>query len=75
MAKDALTYQTICPGIEAGVADGYVFLKLATDRTKGSPSASGKMTITAKTARGFMDIPGAEGFRINLNAGYSNKGA
>ena len=70
MPKDAFTYQTICPGIEAAVQDGHVFLKLSLDKAAGRPSGSGKMVLTASTPGGFMEVPGTNGFKLNLNGGF-----
>lgn len=62
-------------GIEFAQDETHVFLKLPKDRAVGQPSASGKMTITSSSAGGWTDIPGTDGLRLNLNAGYSTKAA
>ena len=60
-------------GIDYAVEGGHVYLRLPTDRSQGQPSSTGKMVISSATANGWTDIPGTEGLRMNLNAGFRAK--
>lgn len=69
--KTEMTFAPVAGrGIEFAQDEKHVYLRLPKDKTLGKPSASGKMSIIASTANGWADIPGADGLRMNLNAGY-----
>jgi len=57
-------------GIDVAVEGDHVYLRLSTKRDGAQPSSTGKMLISAATANGWADIPGTEGLRMNLNAGF-----
>lgn len=60
-------------GCEAAIpGDGYAYLKIPATKDKARPSHSGKMVLTASTAS-FQSVPGSEGLRVNLSAGFSAK--
>lgn len=53
-------------GVELAKADGYVLLKIPTDRAGSQPSQSGKMDLVASTGGWIKDGD----FRLNVMAGY-----
>lgn len=73
MAKE-LNYVAFGRGLSAAVADGATFIRIDHNKANGVPSNSGKMSLVASTPGGFVDVPGTDGLRINLNAGYRSKG-
>ena len=64
-------FAQLCPGIATVAQDGFVYIRISTDKTKGRPSASGKMVLTGSTPGGFMEVPDTGGLRMNLSAGFS----
>lgn len=59
-------------GIETAVEGGFVFMRIPLDRAKATPSKSGKMMLAANSGS-FQTIPGADGMKANVSAGYSAK--
>lgn len=62
-------YEKLARGVEVAVEGKHVIVKIDTDKAKGEPSSSGKMTLTASTG-GFKEIDGTKGFRVSLMGGY-----
>lgn len=60
-------------GVEASVpGDGWAYLRVPATKDKARPSHSGKMVLTGSTAS-FQNVPGSEGLRVNLSAGFPAK--
>lgn len=60
-------------GVAAAVpGDGYAYLRIPATKDAARPSHSGKMVLTGSTAS-FQNVPGGEGLRVNLSAGFSAK--
>lgn len=55
-------------GIEFAEIGEHVLFRVPRDGSKGVPSASGKMKLTASTG-GWANLPGTSGLRINVMAG------
>lgn len=57
--------------VTAEVKGQNLVITVPLDKAKGQPSSTGKMSLTGST-HGFVTVPGTEGFRLMLNAGYRN---
>lgn len=72
MTKDATSALAFQPvgnfGVEFAEVGEHVLFRVPRDGSKGVPSTSGKMKLTASTG-GWASLPGASGLRINIMAG------
>jgi hypothetical protein len=59
-------------GIETAVDDTHVYFRITRDRAKATPSKSGKMVLAGNSGS-FQTVPGADGLKANISAGYSAK--
>ena len=71
---EALKFAPIGDGIEYVVEGNVLHLHVNLDAAKGSPSGSGKMTLTGNTG-GWQTVPNSNNLRLNVMAGYKVKAA
>lgn len=72
-AKEMTFVQFGGHGLEAAIpGDGFAYIRIPTDKAKGRSSKSGKMILTGDS-QSFQTVPGSEGLRVNISAGYSAK--
>lgn len=71
MATKTVEYRAAGTNVEAAIDGEFVLLRFPLDRAKSfGQSTSGKTDMIAKTDGGWANVPGAEGLRFNLQAGY-----
>ncbi|HEY6019464.1 MAG TPA: hypothetical protein VIY48_06070 [Candidatus Paceibacterota bacterium] len=58
-------------GIETAVDETHVWFRIPRDRAKATPSKSGKMVLSGNSGS-FQTVPGADGFKANISAGYAS---
>ena len=69
---EAPTFAAMGDGIEYAIDGDTLLLRVNLNAAKGSPSGSGKMTLTGNTG-GWQTVPNSNNLRLNVMAGYKVK--
>ncbi len=70
--NEAPKFSPMGAGIEYAIDGNTLLLRVNLDAAKGSPSGSGKMTLTGNTG-GWQTVPNSDNLRLNVMAGYKIK--